>query len=384
MNRNPCRRGADGVCGPMDELKKIYLEPTNRCNLSCVTCIRHSWDEPFGDMAWSVYEALIDGLDDFPGSKTIAFAGLGEPLLHERFPEMVRLAHERGLRTEMTSNAMLLTESPADRLVAAGLDQFTVSLDGASDEAHGTVRPGASLEEIRTNVRTLYRKSKDRSDRPVRIGIEFVAMKRNIRELPAIQEIADEIRASFILVTNLLPYTAGLQDEILYHLEPTSYEGQGEPGNPLWILPKMDFCRETEEPLTTMIRRRANLSFLDIPLAQRNNHCPFVQTGSLAVAWHGGISPCPALLHSHTCYLRGWKKYFRRCEYGKLPGQPLREIWSNPAYAAFRERVRKFEFSPCTDCGGCDDAESNERDCFGNPFPVCGDCLWARGILRCA
>ena len=39
----------------MDELNKIYVEPTNRCNLSCVTCIRHSWDEPFGDMDWSVY-----------------------------------------------------------------------------------------------------------------------------------------------------------------------------------------------------------------------------------------------------------------------------------------------------------------------------------------
>jgi MoaA/NifB/PqqE/SkfB family radical SAM enzyme len=82
-------------------------------------------------MDWSVYQALIDGLSDFPGSKTIAFAGLGEPLLHEKFPEMVRLAHRRGLRMEMTSNATLLTPSLAGSLVEAGLDQFTVSIDGA-------------------------------------------------------------------------------------------------------------------------------------------------------------------------------------------------------------------------------------------------------------
>jgi MoaA/NifB/PqqE/SkfB family radical SAM enzyme len=368
----------------MDELNKIYLEPTNRCNLTCVTCIRNSWDEPFGDMEWSVYRALIDGLAEFPGAKTIAFAGLGEPLLHETFPEMVRLAHDRDHRTEMTSNAVLLTPSLAENLIDAGLDQFTVSIDGASGEAHGAVRPGASLEDITTNVRTLYRKSKKMRDIPVRIGIEFVAMKRNINELPAIQEIADRIRASFILVTNLLPYTAELQDEILYNLEPTSYEGQGWTGNPLWILPKMDWSRETQKPLTTIMRRRPNLSFLDINMNQRNNYCPFVQTGSLAVAWHGGVSPCPALLHSYTCYLRGWKKFFRRCEYGRLPEQSMREIWSNTEYTAFRERVRKFEFSPCTDCGGCDSAEKNETDCFGNPFPVCGDCLWARGVLRCA
>ena len=175
-----------------------------------------------------------------------------------------------------------------------------------------------------------------------------------------------------------------MQDEILYNLEPTSYEGPGWYGNPLWILPKMDWSREAQGPISTVIRQQANLSYLDINLNQRNNYCPFVRTGSLAVAWHGGVSPCPPLLHSYTCYLRGWKKFFRRCEYGRLPGASLREIWLNPEYAAFRERVRKFEFSPCTDCGGCADAERNEVDCFGNPFPVCGDCLWARGVLRCA
>ena len=145
---------------------------------------------------------------------------------------------------------------------------------------------------------------------PLKIGIEFVAMKRNIHELPAIQEIADKIRASFILVTNVLPYTAEMQDEILYNLEPTSYEGQGWSGNPLWILPKMDWSRETQEPLSTIMRRQANLSYLDINLNQRNNYCPFVRTGSLAVAWHGGVSPCPPLLHSYTCLPQGLGRSF--------------------------------------------------------------------------
>ncbi|MDA8123732.1 MAG: radical SAM protein [Deltaproteobacteria bacterium] len=407
----------------MDKLNKIYVEPTSRCNLSCVTCIRHSWDEPFGDMEWPVYEALINGLEAFPEAKTIAFAGFGEPLVHPRFPEMIRLAHERGLRTEMTSNAMLLTSALAEKLIDAGLDQFTVSIDGTSEEAHGAVRPGASLERITENVQKLYWWSKKKRTEqlgiasepesvccavpslsefehmllapmahradiepsaPLKIGIEFVAMKSNIHELPAIQEIAAKIRASYIIVSNVLPYTAEMQGEILYNMGPTSYEGEGATFNPLWILPKMDWNRDTLKPLTKIMSQQPNLSYLDINLNQRNNYCPFVQPGSLAVAWHGGVSPCPPLLHSYTCYLRGWKKSFRRCEYGRLPEESLRAIWEKPEYPAFRERVRKFEFSPCTDCGGCDDAEKNELDCYGNPFPVCGDCLWARGVLRCA
>ena len=368
----------------MDELNKIYVEPTNRCNLACLTCIRHAWDEPLGDMAWPVYEALIEGLDGFSGGKTIAFAGLGEPLIHEKLPEMVRLAHERGFRTEVTSNAMLLTPSLAASLVEAGLDQFVVSIDGASESAHGNVRPKASLDEILAHVRTLNRLSEKRSGAMPRIGIEFVAMKRNIHELPALRKIAHRIRASFILVTNVLPYTADLRGEILYRLGATSYEGGGTPYNPLWILPHMDWDRNTQGLLADILRRRAKLSLLEIDVNQRKNHCPFVMAGSMAVAWHGGVSPCPALLHSYSCFIRDREKHIRRCEFGKLPELDLRTIWTNAEYTAFRERVRRFDFPPCTDCGGCDWAERNEADCYGNPFPVCGDCLWARGILRCA
>jgi len=388
-----------------DPLTKIYVEPTNRCNLSCVTCIRHSWDESFEDLAWSAYQALMDGLADFPEAKTIAFAGFGESLLHPRFPDMIRLAREKGLRTEMTSNAMLLSSSLAERLIDAGLDQFTVSIDGTSDESHGAIRPGASLEEIVANVRNLYewsaRKAGTRLDRagstvpieraydpiawaPLKVGIEFVAMKSNIHELPALQKIAEKIRASYVIVSNVLPYTAELQDEILYNLEPTSYEGKGNERNPRWHFPKLDWSWATMNAIAAIASERANLNYLDIDLNLRNNYCPFIRPGSLALSCHGTVSPCPPLLHSYTCYLRGWKKFFRHCEYGNLKEQSLKSIWMQPEYVAFRERVRKFEFSPCVDCGGCEDSEKNEKDCQGNPFPVCGDCLWARGVLRCA
>ena len=367
-----------------DPLTKIYVEPTNRCNLSCVTCIRHSWDESFEDLAWPVYQVLIDGLADFPEVKTIAFAGFGEPLLHPRFPEMIRLAHANGLRTEMTSNAMLLTSSLAEQLIDAGLDQFTVSIDGTSNESHGAIRPGASLEEIMDNVHNLHLWSAKKCATPLRVGIEFVAMKSNIHQLPALQKIAENIRASYILVSNVLPYTPELQNEILYSLEPTSYEGHGDERNPHWSLPKMDWDVKTLGLIASIASERSNLSYLDIDLNQRNNYCPFIRPGSLALSCHGYVSPCPPLLHSYTCYILGWKKSFRCCEYGSLKEYSLKSIWLQPEYTAFRERVRKFEFSPCIDCGGCEFAEKNEMDCQGNPFPVCGQCLWARGVLRCA
>jgi hypothetical protein len=63
--------------------------------------------------------------------------------------------------------------------------------------------------------------------------------------------------------------------------------------------------------------------------------------------------------------------------------QPVGDIWSKPEYLALRGRLQAFDFSPCTLCGGCDYFESNEEDCIGSPFPACGGCLWAQGIVQC-
>jgi MoaA/NifB/PqqE/SkfB family radical SAM enzyme len=46
----------------MAHLSKLYIEPTNRCNLACRTCMRHAWDEPMGSMSSAVYRRLLDGI----------------------------------------------------------------------------------------------------------------------------------------------------------------------------------------------------------------------------------------------------------------------------------------------------------------------------------
>ncbi len=47
---------------PVTHLKKVYVEPTNRCNLDCRTCMRNSWDEPLGQMSRETFARIIEGL----------------------------------------------------------------------------------------------------------------------------------------------------------------------------------------------------------------------------------------------------------------------------------------------------------------------------------
>ena len=68
---------------------------------------------------------------------------------------------------------------------------------------------------------------------------------------------------------------------------------------------------------------------------------------------------------------------------GNVQERNLRDLWLDPAYVAYRQRIQDFAFAPCTFCGGCELAEANLEDCLGNETPVCGGCLWAQGVIQC-
>jgi MoaA/NifB/PqqE/SkfB family radical SAM enzyme len=373
----------------MDALCKVYVEPTNACNLDCRTCVRHSWEEPEGFMEWSVYERIVDGLADArrhadaAEPATVAFMGLGEPLLHPRLVDMVRLATERGLATEVTTNALLLDQAMADELVTAGLGQLVVSIDGATAETFGRVRSGASLAAVVRNVRYLHDQREFVDGPRVRIGLEFVAMRSNIAELPGLNRVAAQLGASFIIVSNVLAYTPELIAETLYDRSATACSAPASTASPRWQLPRFDWDESVGASVGEAIERAQGVSIADQDLGAANGRCPFIHAGACAVAWHGGVSPCPPLLHTYTCFVQRREKRMTRWQIASLAEQPMATIWAKPDYVAFRDRVRRFDFTPCTDCA-CDLAEGNLEDCLGNPHPVCGDCLWARGIVRCA
>ena len=46
---------------PVTHLAKLYVEPTNACNLDCATCFRHGWDEPIGRMSEAAFDAILAG-----------------------------------------------------------------------------------------------------------------------------------------------------------------------------------------------------------------------------------------------------------------------------------------------------------------------------------
>ena len=78
------------------------------------------------------------------------------------------------------------------------------------------VRLGAQLPRVIENVMRFRRLRKGGHYATPEIGIAFVAMKRNIADLPEVINIAKRLGARHFKVSNVLPYTDELRDEMLY------------------------------------------------------------------------------------------------------------------------------------------------------------------------
>lgn len=371
---------------PVGHLAKVYVEPTNRCNLECRTCIRNNWDEPLGSMQESTFQILLDDISQLPKPPSIFFGGLGEPLSHPRIVNWISAAKDLGCTVEIITNGTLLTEKRSQALIDAGLDVLWVSVDGARPDSYADVRLGAELPKVLENI------EKFRRLRPYApwtqlpkpsIGIAFVAMQNNIRELPEVLSIAKRLKADRFMVSNLLPYTDEMQSQILFRKTLRNITYLPSPWLPRLNIPKIDIDEKTGEAFFDALNSGWNVDFAGNNLGNSNDVCTFIESGSTAVGWDGRVSPCLPLLHNHVSYLHGKERRVHRHVVGYVGERSLGELWMDPDYVSYRQKVQSFDFAPCAQCGGCELSEANEEDCYGNEFPVCGGCLWAQGIVQC-
>jgi MoaA/NifB/PqqE/SkfB family radical SAM enzyme len=327
----------------------------------------------------------MEQLRRLPAPPIVHLGGYGEPLFHPDLIEMVRQAKEIGARVEITTNGTLLNADLASALLELDLDRLVVSIDGASPETYGDIRQNGSLAHVVENMRTLFRIKLRRRGRHAnpQVGIAFVAMKRNIADLSRLPRLATWIGAWSIQVSNLIPHSPEMEQEILYRqsLRACAFRASRWVAN--MSLPKFDLDEHTLDPLGRTFASTASLSLMDANLSARNDHCRFAEEGYAAVRWDGQVSPCLSLLHDHPMYMHGRRKDITHYTLGNVNEQPLDELWASSEFSSFRARLRGFSYSPCTTCGGCERFPQNMVDCSGNTFPTCGGCLWAQGFVQC-
>ena len=189
----------------MDLPSYVQMEPVGQCNLRCQMCpIQFRRDgPPYGPPAFMDFETFKKLIDEFVTLKELHLQGLGEPMMHPRFFDMVRYAVAKGITVSTNSNFTLLDERRAEACVTSGLDTVHISIDGATAETYERIRAHARFKTLLRNVKMLVEaKARLKSEHP-RIRLVMVAMRQNLRELPDIVRLADRFGIRSIFVQHL-------------------------------------------------------------------------------------------------------------------------------------------------------------------------------------
>jgi MoaA/NifB/PqqE/SkfB family radical SAM enzyme len=364
-------------------LARVYVEPTTLCNLLCRTCVRNVWDEPPGMMSAGTFARIIDGARHLSPLPTIFFGGFGEPFAHPDLLGMLAAAKAAGCAVELITNGTQLNEGACRELVRVGLDRLWVSIDGATPQSYADVRLWDALPQVTADLLRLKALRIERGSAVPRLGIAFVAMRRNIADLPEVIRLGQKLGADRFSVSNVLAHTPEMRKQLLYAGSIDVEDVETSAWVPEVSLARMDIDETTIEQLVRVEAGRHGRSLPDRARGSGANRCPFVEKGSVSIRWDGAISPCLPLLHTHRSYLDFRPRTSHAFSVANVNERSLAETWSDPAYVALRERLLAFDFAPCTICNSCDMADENLEDCFGSPAPACGGCLWAQGFIRC-
>jgi len=154
---------------------------TNRCNLSCRHCYLNAQDKDYqGELSFKQAKTFILDLAKMK-IPVLLFSG-GEPLIRADLFRLARLACEKGLRTVLSTNGILINKAIAREIKEAGFQYVGVSIDGVQP-THDTFRnlPGAFSKAMQGMRNCLSAK--------IKTGVRFTVTKYNYKDLPRIIDL---------------------------------------------------------------------------------------------------------------------------------------------------------------------------------------------------
>jgi radical SAM protein with 4Fe4S-binding SPASM domain len=324
--------------------RELQVEVTGACNLRCRMClVRYTPAVGRSEGALS-YPAFRDLVDALPALTKLTLQGLGEPLLAPHLLDMIRYATDRQVEVGFNSNGVLLDRQWAKDLVAAGASWVHISLDGATaityeDVRHSTTfapRPG-QFDRVVANLRGLIaERAAAGTTKPV-IKLVFVAMRRNVTELPGLVELATDVGVDELWVQNL-SHTfsdtdpAGRYSGIREYTAEESLVADEDQAMALHAF-------ATAAAKATRLGLELRLPKLTARQVTRDAVGCTWPWSSGYVTHRGEVQPCCMVMGSDRATL------------GRLDEQPFAEIWHGERYQQFRAGLLSQD--PPEVCQGC-------------------------------
>lgn len=286
----------------------LSIEPTTACNLGCPECPSglKAFTRPTGSLDVEFNKQIIDQLADHV--LYINYYFQGEPLIHPKFKELIKYAHQKGIYTATSTNAHFLTPKRCEELVSAGLDRIIISIDGTSQETYEQYRKGGSLDKVLEGTQNLMAAKKKLNSKTPYTIFQFLVVKPNEHQIDDVFDLAKKLNVDKVNLKTAQVY---------------NYRN----GNPL-IPENEKYARYKKMPDGTY---KIKNKLVD--------SC-WRMWSSAVVTVSGGVVPC--------CFDKDAQH-----QLGAMKnGQPFKEIWTSKSYNVFRENVltNRSQIDICKNC----------------------------------
>lgn len=169
----------------------LALDVTYRCNLNCTMCTAYCNDQQPEKSELSVDEILkitLDYVESFNITR-IRLMG-GEPFIRSDIFEIIS-ALQPHIETESSTNATMINDQFAERIVESGLEYLKISIDGMR-ENHEAIRGAGTFDKAVNGIKALEaaKKRMGRANPVVRIGC--AVNKSNIDDMEDLYLLAQD------------------------------------------------------------------------------------------------------------------------------------------------------------------------------------------------
>jgi pyrroloquinoline quinone biosynthesis protein E len=232
---------------------------------------------------------------------------------------MIKYAKRRHIIVDTISNGMLLDERLSQDILSSGLDEISLSLDGATKETYESVRLGAHFNYVVENVKRMV-DLRNETQAHLRITVATVLMKENVNELTKLVALCATLGVDAIFV-QLVQYQldVGISDK-----QQASYFSSNRDVVNHQIDSAFRESQQLKLPITIQtLQRRTKLC--DWPWSR------------IYVTWNGNVLPCCTVFDVIM---------------GNVFSEDFATIWNGDKYRRFRAHLSRGAELPlqCRDC----------------------------------
>jgi len=181
----------------------IYLSLSHKCTYRCQMCGVVNILQGH-ELSVPAVKNIFDVIAGWGWDLTVVLTG-GEIFLRSDIFEIIQYGAAKGLKIEAVSNGALITKELADKIISSGLKNIAISLDGAKEETHDTIRQKGAFHKAISAIQNLV-ESKLKSGSGPQISVWVTIMRENVSELfniiPLVKEAGVECLVYHPVIVN--------------------------------------------------------------------------------------------------------------------------------------------------------------------------------------